>query len=140
MPACDKHDWHVIESSGRPIGLGCPKCTTYQRLAEAAPAPTEHDRTYVVGLPVVLTVHLDGSVSARLDLSEADELDDASTPDGQQTRWEDTDRQAIAEAVSGQTIVVVGDFPLPPLERVEPNPCANGLGCGEVHGAGQDCP
>lgn len=38
----------------------------------------KEERTYVVGLPVVITISPEGKVSIDVDLSEASDLDDAS--------------------------------------------------------------
>lgn len=73
-------------------------------------------RTYVIGLPVVLTLHDDGSVTASVDLSEADDLWDASTPDGQLPTEQPAldnrlrlDMDLISAAIRQRRIVVDGD-------------------------------
>lgn len=65
-------------------------------------------RTYVVGLPVVLTVHDDGRVTAEVDLSEAYDVWDASTPDGQDDSEDAliTDSETISAAVEARTVDV----------------------------------
>lgn len=65
-------------------------------------------RAYVVGLPVVLTVHDDGRVTAEVDLSEAYDVWDASTPEDQDDS-EDvliSDSEAISAAVDAKTVTV----------------------------------
>lgn len=65
-------------------------------------------RTYVVGLPVVLTVHADGRVTAEVDLSEAYDVWDSSTPEGQDDS-EDVlvaDSETISAAVDAKTVAV----------------------------------
>lgn len=70
-------------------------------------------RTYVVGLPVVLTVHSDGSVTAEVDLSEASDLDDASITEDMQALPQDflrnlmdADSKIIEDAVVQATVKV----------------------------------
>jgi hypothetical protein len=72
-------------------------------------------RTYVVSLPVVLTVHDDGTVTADVDLSEAADLDVSSMSDyldadaDEQGRIEDQateDEHFITAAFDARTITV----------------------------------
>lgn len=67
-------------------------------------------RSYVIGLPVVITVHPDGRVQAEVDLSEASDLFDSSVsyPEGQDDS-EDTviaDIEAIDKAVEEKRVEV----------------------------------
>lgn len=63
--------------------------------------------TYVVGLPVVLTVHVDGTVSAEVDLSEAGDLDSStSAPEDQDPSTLDDDRTLIDQAVAASAVRV----------------------------------
>lgn len=56
-------------------------------------------RTYVIGLPVVITVHDDGTVTAEVDLSEASDLHDSSASyDEALTALSDDERDAIIDA------------------------------------------
>lgn len=72
--------------------------------------PAEGGRSYVLGLPVVMTVHPDGRVSAEVDLSEADDLFDSSTsvcegqPDDEDTLI--ADKEVIAAAVEARAVIV----------------------------------
>lgn len=79
-------------------------------------------RTYVVGLPVVITVHDDGTVTADVDLSEAAELDVTSMSDyidadaDEQGRMEDQateDEHFIMEAFDARKITVTSSQMLP---------------------------
>lgn len=65
-------------------------------------------RTYVIGLPVVVTVHDDGRVEAEVDLSEAYDVWDASTPEGQDDSEDvlTADSEAISAAVEDKTVAV----------------------------------
>lgn len=80
----DAHPWHVAGGGGivcatwpaaDPAPAPGPPVTA-DLLLGVSPADDSGRRTYVVGLPVVLTVHPDGRVEAEVDLSEADCLDD----------------------------------------------------------------
>lgn len=65
-------------------------------------------RCYVVGLPVVVTIHDDGRVTAEVDLSEASDLWDASTPDGQDTSdvTVEADAAVVEQAVADKRVEV----------------------------------
>lgn len=65
-------------------------------------------RTYVIGLPVVITVYDDGTVTAEVDLSEAADLNDASIPEGQadDIGTLDRDSAAVEDAVEAKRVTV----------------------------------
>lgn len=70
-----------------------------------------HDRTYVVGLPVVITIHPDGSVLAEVDLSEAyDIYDGAPLDDDLMPLYDDetinVDVLTVSAAVAAGQVVV----------------------------------
>jgi len=70
-------------------------------------------RSYTVGLPVVISVEDDGSVSAWVDLSEASDLEHDNMPEEQRTGDEvadydmiDADSKAIRAALEAGTVTV----------------------------------
>jgi hypothetical protein len=70
--------------------------------------PDRDSRQYVIGLPVVITVASDGTVTAEVDLSEADDIYDVSVPEGQDTSASalDHDASRIAHAASTGQVTV----------------------------------
>lgn len=89
-----------------PIDTSC-RCDG-TRLCATCHGPGEEPRTYVVGLPVVITVHPDGTVTAEVDLSEADDIFDASTPEEQDDSEEVliADKETISDAVEQDRVTV----------------------------------
>lgn len=89
-------------------------------------------RSYVIGLPVVLTVHDDGRVTAEVDLSEASDLGDASTPEDQPEDAADADTERITRAVDAGTVEIVKPQPwlapfvvLPAVPDLDADPQGN---------------
>lgn len=76
--------------------------------AQCEPDVATGSRCYVIGLPVVVTVHDDGRVTAEVDLSEAADLWEASTPDGQANddATVGSDVTAAEKAVEAKAVVV----------------------------------
>lgn len=64
-------------------------------------------RTYVIGLPVVITVHDDGTVEAQVDLSEASDLDDGLTEVVDDELLE-ADVKRVRTAVDAGAVIVGG--------------------------------
>lgn len=66
-------------------------------------------RSYVIGLPVIVTVHEDGTVSAEVDLSECDDLHEA-TEDSESPAYTsaevDADIATVGAAIRAKTISV----------------------------------
>lgn len=72
-------------------------------------------RSYVIGLPVVITVYDDGTVKAEVDLSEASDLHDSSVsfdqtlealPDDERNEIMDADIDRIENAVVQARVIV----------------------------------
>lgn len=74
----------------------------------ALDVPYSPSRSYVVGLPVVITVYADGSVKAEVDLSEASDIDSDHACLEQDTSDEviDADSRTIENAVVQAEVVV----------------------------------
>lgn len=65
-------------------------------------------RSYVVGLPVVITVHPDGRVTAEVDLSEASDISDALPCDEHGVAlYTDAQIDADAAVIEAAKIVVL---------------------------------
>ena len=96
----------------------------WARLSVAA-KPADTSRTYVIGLPVVVTVHDDGTVTYEVDLSEASEapMEDGNEIDeiDEDTRVEDKIR--ISDAVTAEyrrrELLAEGVHP----SMLAPSPC-----------------
>jgi hypothetical protein len=93
---------HYQEQASR--ALNDPTVPCCQRDA----ADCDCHRSYVIGLPVVVTVYPDGRVTAEVDLSEADDVWEATICEGQPDD-EDTltaDKEAISLAVEEMRVEV----------------------------------
>lgn len=77
--------------------------TRQPNMGHPASVVTNPPRHYVVGLPVVVTVQPDGSVTFDLDLSEADDLRDAGASDNVTAADVTADAVTVRAAVQDHT-------------------------------------
>lgn len=89
--------------------LSAPDASVVEWLRRICDAERDENvRSYVIGLPVIITVHPDGRVVAGVDLSEADDLDDfsGSQPDGLTYGQLQTDIRRVREAIDAGIVEV----------------------------------
>lgn len=102
-------DAEVVELEDGPAAddAEVPEVVDYLRRVCNA-EPDDNVRSYVIGLPVIITVNPDGSVEAGIDLSEADDLDDDSggRPDDLTDGQLLTDMRRVREAVEANAVEV----------------------------------